>query len=198
MTELSIEKDKIHSQEEKTTFGEKVLNILRRVSANPWVFYPLFSVMILYIAASNLFSVGINGTPSLPEKVFVFQKHFDKDSLSVGDVVRFEYRYHEFFPFGSKFVKIIAGVEGDVVEHIGQDIVINGKHIGAAKLFAGPNQEFDPLDISEPGVIPKDHFFLYTPYEHSFDSRYRYIGFAHKDRIIGKGIFSFGRLADGS
>lgn len=176
------------------TFSEKIFWWVYEWSNKPWVFYPLFAVMISYIAFSNLLSVGINFTESMPSKYYVFSKHFDKDALAVGDVVQYEYRNDKFFPFGSKFVKVVAGIEGDVIEHIGQDIYINGKHIGAAKLFAGYQQEKEPLDMTPPGVIPKNHLFLYTPYEHSFDSRYVYVGLAHKDRITGVNLIDFGQV----
>lgn len=174
----------------QSTIFKKITSVLSK----NWVFYPIIMLMALYVLFALFFTIGINKTPSVPFKYYVFYKHADPAESKPGDVVLMKYTNNFAFPFGSRFVKYVAGVPGDVVTHIGQDVYVNDKHIGTAKLFGGPNQEGEPLDMSRPGVIPLNHFFLYTPYEDSFDSRYRYVGLVDKRSILGKSIFAFGSL----
>ncbi|MBE0468242.1 MAG: S26 family signal peptidase [Methyloprofundus sp.] len=158
----------------------------------PLVFYPVLFFFLAYLAFSYLFSFGINFTHSLPYKYFIFAKHFDVKDLEREDIVKARYLNGYAFEQGSLFVKRIGGMPGDEITHIGQDVYINGKHIGTAKLFGGINQDGDPLDMSEPGVIPNNYYFLYTSHPDSFDSRYRYLGLVHERWIKGKSLIGFG------
>lgn len=177
-------------------FFYKIYEILLsfyRVSQKRWVFWPVITASIFLASFSYFFTIGANFTHSMPHKFYVFSKHFDVDKLKRGDVVMVRYVGHKFYPYGTKFVKVVAGLPGEKVTHIGQDVYVNNFHIGAAKLFAGPDQSGPPLDMSKPGVLPKGHYFLYTPSPDSFDSRYEYVGFEDKTNIIGKAVFAFGK-----
>ncbi len=157
-----------------------------------WVFWPLAIGLAIYLVVSFFFSLGVNVTTSLPHKYYLIEKQFDRDQLQSGDIIQFKYKDNFGFNFNSNFLKVIAGREGDVVKHIGNDVYVNDKHIGFAKLFAGKEQEGVPLDIGPDGIIPKDHFFVYTENPDSFDSRYKYVGFVRKDFITGRAIAGFG------
>lgn len=179
---------------EKRTLLEKLGWGIYSAATNNWVFYPVFVPAALFIAFTMFFDIGKNVTISMPYKYYIFDKKVEHDNLKVGDVVMYRYQDNTFYPFGTKFVKMVGGLPGDEVKVIGQEVYVNDKHIGTQKLFAGFNQGKEPLDGIKSTVIPESHYFLYTPFEHSFDSRYVYIGMAPSRSITGKSIFAFNKV----
>lgn len=163
----------------------------KKVANNNWVFWPIMTLCAALVSFPYLFTIGANFSPSMPHKYYLFEKHFDVSKLKRGDIVMVKYVGHKFYPYGTNFVKMVAGVPGDKVTHIGQDVYIGNFHVGTAKLFAGPEQSGPPLEMSKPGVIPKGHYFLYTPSDDSFDSRYKYVGFESAKNILAKGVIGF-------
>ena len=83
------------------------------------------------------------------------------------------------------FVKYVKGVAGDMVTRSGEreeKFYINGEYVGTAKRFSRGGL---PLVASTSGVIPVNAFFMWSPHEDSYDSRYKEIGWIGHDRIIG-------------
>ena len=158
-----------------------------------YIFWPVISLALIIVAFHYFFVLGVNFSKSLPNTYFIFERHFDPAELKVGDTILMRYTGNNFFPSGTHFVKIIGGVAGDKITHIGQDVYVNGRHIGTAKLFSGYEQEGVPLEIGPEGVIPDGYYFVYTPYDHSFDSRYKYVGLIDSYNILGKSYFSWGQ-----
>lgn len=81
------------------------------------------------------------------------------------------------------FGKVIVGQAGDQLRYEHQEVFINKRSLGTVwpTTLSG-----SPLERTSPGVIPEQHFFMWTPHERSYDSRYKGIGFIHEDAIFGR------------
>ena len=69
-----------------------------------------------------------------------------------------------------------------------RNFYINGKKIARAKEMSMMHQ---PLKVGPVGVIPKGHYFVYTPHYDSYDSRYNDIGWIGPDQVIGTAVTPF-------
>jgi len=121
-----------------------------------------------------------NQTESLPNWAFIADQ-FNRVPQR-GQMVAFVPPETQFYPVGMVFCKIVAGVPGDRVEVRGRDFFVAGKFIGRAKTHSKAGVAVAPL---APGVIPRDHYFVYTPHVDSLDSRYAVIGLVPKARVLG-------------
>ena len=81
-------------------------------------------------------------------------------------------------------LKIIKGVPGDVVTERNHSFYINGKYIGDAKSKTASGKR---LARGRTGVIPKGHYFIWTPDKDSYDSRYADIDWIPERSILGMG-----------
>ncbi len=82
------------------------------------------------------------------------------------------------------FIKRIAGAPGDLVEVKGDEVFVNGALIGKAM---AETRGGDPLQIIPEGVISPNHYFMAGETPSSFDSRYAFVGYIHRDRIQAVG-----------
>lgn len=90
--------------------------------------------------------------------------------------------------FGEKpqpFIKIVYGVEGDNIRHIGNEVYVNQKPMVTLKPLTQKGDKLTPGPI---GTVPKGCYFAGTPHKDGFDSRYESIGFVCRDRLIGKAV----------
>ena len=128
----------------------------------------------------------INASDSLPNWAFLIRRH---QLPARGDYVFFDpppsalLRRH----FGAKpqmFGKIAYGMPGDVVEHEGALVTINGAPVGRMK----PRTRVgEPLTPGAVGAIPTGCFYAGSPHPDGFDSRYAEIGFVCGRQLIGVG-----------
>lgn len=175
------------------TLLERIFWNIYDYSQKPWVFWPVISLASIVIAFHYLFTIGVNFSNSTPNSVYVFSNGVDPENIKKDDVVLLRYTGTEFYPYGTRFVKMIGGLPGDTVSHKGRDVYINDKYYGTAKKRAGKNQEGALLELGPAGVIPEGYYFTYTKSKDSFDSRYRYVGFEPIQNILGKSVFAFGQ-----
>lgn len=140
----------------------------------------LLAVMILVIwGLSPWMKLSFNMSESLDGYLFVILKNVE---IRRGDQFAFHPPENRFFK-NTWFVKIAAGVEGDLVAVKDLSFFINDQYVGDAKT---QTMNGDRLFPSSPGYIPAGYYFAWTPHKHSFDSRYEDIGWINKDRIIGR------------
>lgn len=134
--------------------------------------------------ASPWITVGVNLSSSVDGRVFLVLK---REVPKRADLVAFWPPENRFYQ-NIWFVKYAAGVEGDLVDVADRNFFINGEFVGRAKetSLAG-----EPLSPSSGGVVPEDHYFVWTAHPDSFDSRYEDIGFVSKNRVIGRAIRIF-------
>lgn len=119
-----------------------------------------------------------NQTESLEHWAFIVDR---KAPVARGDFVYFAPPANPYYR-DIGFVKIVAGVPGDVVRRENHIFFVNHRRIGAAK---PRSRAGEPLEPGPTGVIPSDHYFVFTPHRDSYDSRYQDIGWIGRDRIIG-------------
>ncbi len=80
-------------------------------------------------------------------------------------------------------VKYVKGVAGDSVVRHNQSFYINDEYIGDAKT---ESRQGKALKAADHGVIPQNHYFVWSPHADSFDSRYELIGWIPESRLIGR------------
>lgn len=128
----------------------------------------------------------INTTDSLPNWAFIIHRNrvpvrdeyvfFDPPANAL-------VRRH----FGSKpqmFGKLVYGMPGDVVAHVGEDVTINGNWVGRMKPLTRFGERLTP---GLTGPIPQGCYYVGTPHKDGFDSRYADIGFVCTRQIVGTG-----------
>lgn len=128
----------------------------------------------------------INTTNSLPNWAFFIERH---KFPARGSYVFFDppagalLRRH----FGEKprmFGKIVYGMPGDIISHVGHTVTVNGRAVAEMK----PLTRFgEPLTPGLTGRVPDGCYFAATPHRDGFDSRYAEIGFVCARQIIGTG-----------
>ena len=165
---------------------------------NKYLFFVFMALASFFLLFNYNYVVGVNFSESLPFKFYVISKN-ETGEIKKGDLIAFKYAGSDFFPTGEIMIKYVGGEGFDQVDVIGQNYYIKSNtshqtdlHIGAAKLFSGLEQEKDPLNPLSPQTIPPGKFFVYTPYPHSFDSRYDHLGLVDSKDIFGKVVFTFG------
>jgi type IV secretory pathway protease TraF len=175
-----------------------MLDRLIKAIQNKYFFYGFMLLSSAFLVFNYNYVVGVNFSESLPFKFYVIGKNQTGD-IKKGDLIAFKYAGNDFFPKGEVMVKYVAGEGFDRVDVIGVDYYIIDKdekaptlHVGASKLFSGYKQEKDPLTPLKPQTIPPGKYFVYSPYPHSFDSRYEHLGLVDGKDIVGKVIFTFG------
>ena len=143
----------------------------------------LLAVVLAWQGVSSLtarYHFGINETESLPNWAFITDRQVRRHHR--GQLVAFVAPDNRFYPHGSQFVKIVAGVPGDRVEARGRDFYINGKFVGTAKTHS---RDGAPVEMGPTGTIPAGRYFVVTSHKDSLDSRYQVIGWIGQERIIG-------------
>ena len=88
-----------------------------------------------------------------------------------------------YYPEGAPFLKVIKGLPGDVVSCDSRRIFINGEFVAEAK---EQTKRGNPLTPGPTGTIPPGHYFIWTPHQDSYDSRYAEVGWISAEHILGK------------
>jgi len=126
----------------------------------------------------SYYTIGINMTDSLPNKLYLIAK--GKLPTSRGEYIAFNApnnKIHE-----QSFVKLVGGIEGDIVEEESRKFYINGMLIGFAKEY---NKKGEKTELGFTGVIPKGCYFVYSNHKDSYDSKYKNIGLVCGADVIG-------------
>lgn len=146
-------------------------------------------IWALAIAAAMLFQqhfmFGLNASPSLPVNLFLIHKG---TAPMQEQYVAFRWPGGGPHPAGTTFVKLIAGMPGDVVTRIDRDFFINGTHVGRAKPFSRQGGSLEP---GPTGTLPAGHYYVRAPHPDSLDSRYRLTGWVTQSQIIGRAYALF-------
>lgn len=131
------------------------------------------------------YAFGLNISPSLPHHLFLIHKG---EIPQRGDYVAFRWAGGGAYPAGVTFVKIVAGVPGDVVTRIDRAFFVNGAPVGHAKTLSRNGQ---PLALGLTGALPADHYYVHASHPDSLDSRYRLTGWISQTQIIGRAYALF-------
>lgn len=164
--------------------------VIRRMT---WLLYGMAAMAATVVVAMPFFTIGINLDHSLPGHVFLIHKG---EMPRRGQIVAFRFQGHPpYFPAGTTFVKILAGVPGDVVQAANNGCIEYRVHaptssmvIGCAKANA---RDGLPLHPGPVGKIPQGRYAVAGTHPDSFDSRYAGVGWIRRDQIIGRARMIF-------
>jgi len=121
----------------------------------------------------------INLNNSINGRLFWLNPH--PETLSAGNVVVFLFKGSKYFRKGTKFIKVLACLPGDVLNVKGRCFYCNGHFIGCAKQT---DRQGNPAPLFKyNGRIPPDRYFVIGTNRDSYDSRYW--GFVERKDIKG-------------
>lgn len=106
-----------------------------------------------------------------------------------GDAITFIPPPNRFYPPGLKFTKLATGLPGDVISRdpANRWVFVNGENFGELQTRSSRG-ELLPGPV---GVVPPDHYWVWTPHPLSLDSRYADIGYIPRDRVLGRAVRLF-------
>jgi conjugal transfer pilin signal peptidase TrbI len=148
-------------------------------------------IAVIFITCCSLaldyksMKLGFNGTDSLDGYIALTDLGAKP---KIGDTVLFEPPENQFTSKGVPFMKIIIGVEGDSVMVKDGGLFVAGKFRGTVKKYSKNGVELFPIENQ---IIPTNMFFMWTPHQDSYDSRYQSIGLINEDSIFGVSKFIF-------
>lgn len=126
------------------------------------------------------FAIGLNVTESLPARFFLIHRG---KLAGRGDFVAFRWLGGGPYPEGATFIKVIAGMPGDVVTRVDGDYFVNCYPVGRAKSISRQGKTLQP---GPTGTLPSGSFYVRTPHPDSLDSRYALTGWVSQTQIIGR------------
>ena len=142
-------------------------------------------ILLIIIARSSDYYVGINLSDSINKKIFIYQKNISYQP-KIGDLIIFKVPKNDPY-FGNKeFVKKIIGVKGDEISQQDREYTINKIKV-RAKIFAKNGERLKNFNLKE-NTIPHNHYFVYSNHKDSYDSRY--FGYVSRNQIIGHVVAS--------
>ena len=150
-----------------------------------WLSFLLFALagtlsvsMVMVSILSPWFVTNID--ESLPGLFY----QIDRGDLPArNDVAGIRVPVNPYYPKGAPFLKIVKGMPGDIVSCVGRRFFINGVFVAEAK---EQTKRGNPLTLGPTGIIPPGHYFVWTPHQDSYDSRYGEIGWITNEHILGK------------
>ncbi len=146
--------------------------------------YAVAALIFVLLVAKPFFTIGINLDHSLPGYVFLIHKG---EMPVKGQIVAFRFQgYKPYFSAGTIFVKLLAGVPGDVVSAVDHGCIeyrVNQMVIGCVRPKA---RDGHPLNLGPVGEIPPGRYAVRGTSIDSFDSRYAGVGWIKRSQIIGR------------
>ncbi len=144
----------------------------------------------LLLAAAGLwfgayYRFGLNVTESLPYRLFLIHKG---ELPARGQYMAFRWRGGGTYPAGATFVKVVAGMPGDVVSRVDRDFFVNGQAVGHAKSISRQGSQLEP---GPTGTLPAGAYYVRTPHPDSLDSRYALTGWVSQTQLIGRAYAIF-------
>lgn len=144
-----------------------------------WGFPYLLAAMVAVWFDAH-YTVGLNATESLPQRLFLIQRG---EQPVRGEHVAFRWLGGGPYPAGATFIKIVAGVPGDVVTRVGEHYFVNGQPMGQAKPVSRQGIALEPGPTS---TVPAGFYYVRAPHPDSLDSRYALTGWVSKAQILGR------------
>lgn len=126
------------------------------------------------------YTLALNVTESLPTRFFLI-RHGELPKR--GDYVAFRWHGGGPYPAGATFIKVVAGMPGDIVTRIAGDYYVNGRPTGLAKRTSRQGVALEP---GPTGTLPEGFYYVHTPHPDSLDSRYALTGWVSQTQIIGR------------
>ena len=131
------------------------------------------------------YALGLNASSSLPQRLFLIHKG---GLPQRGDYVAFRWLEGAPYPPGVIFVKVLAGLPGDLISRTDRDFFVNGAPVGHAKSVS---REGLVLDLGPTGTLPAGRYYVLASHPDSLDSRYQLMGWISESQIIGRAYALF-------
>jgi conjugal transfer pilin signal peptidase TrbI len=143
--------------------------------------------LALWVMFGRYFLVSINLSESLPGRLYLIQKGVRP---TLNDYAAFQYQGGGPYAPGTRFLKIVKGIEGAEVIAIEsgsgfRDFYVDGSFVGQAK---PRSRSGTPLSPGPTGTIPPHHYYMSAPNPDSLDSRYELVGWVDEKYVIGRAI----------
>ncbi|WP_436658757.1 signal peptidase I [Acinetobacter sp. P1(2025)] len=161
-------------------FGEIAKATKGKQLAVLWTIAIFFGFIVFFkyyfVAFSNKYSLGVDlSNISSNEHIFfsVKKNYISYDQLQRGQYIMFHTDKME--PHISRNVSIIKkviGKQGDHVQVVGMDVLVNGKKYGQIHAEALVKLHKTEAEIQQDYIIPQNALFVMGSYERSYDSRY--------------------------
>ncbi len=164
-----------------------MLNRISRFTAMAliWLISSLIVVVLAQAMLSPWYLFGVNIDESLPGYLYLVMRD---EVPQRNEIAAFRTPANPYYPANIPFIKIIRGVEGDTVQRTERGFFIDGISIGRAKPETRTGL---PLTLGPVGTIPKDRYFVWTPHQDSYDSRYGEIGWIASEQLLGRAVRLF-------
>ena len=156
------------------TFLERLIRHVTRWSL-------VYLLMVLATAWFDAhYTVALNVSESLPVRFFLVHRG---EIPRRGEYMAFRWRGGGPYAAGATFIKVVAGVPGDIVTQVDRDFVVNCRPTGQAKPMSQQGIELEP---GPTGTLPAGSYYVHAPHPDSLDSRYALTGWVSQAQIIGR------------
>ncbi|MCI4411708.1 MAG: signal peptidase I [Thiotrichales bacterium] len=150
--------------------------------AKSFAWFAVLFVILVLLKHFNIGYLSVNKTPSIATGIYwVMPKVMPRK----GDDAVIEYK-GQYFERGVHLVKHVVAINGDLIAHNGNQVMINGKATTA--MIKPVTLRGEPLLPGPVGCVPDGEFFVLGDHVDSFDSRYGHLGFVKPEQIIGKAV----------
>ena len=149
--------------------------------------YLLYIALILgYATFASRYEFSVNVSVSLPGTLYLVEK----GTLPTRDeYASFYYPSDFIYPKGTRFLKRVVGIPGDVVQSKSHHFFVNGKPVGVAMSTTSAGKHIQENDFE--GVIPAGHYYVMGEHPLSLDSRYKVVGLLSNQAMVGRGFRLF-------
>lgn len=188
MSEQPISEANLAEEQQEKPKQEKPTSVKKEVLS--WVMTFVAAILIVVFAQTFLIINAQVPTGSMVntiqegDRIFTFRLSYLFDDPQRGDIIVFRYPDNE----KERFTKRVIGLPGERVEIRDGKVYINDSETPLDEPYVNgtPTGNFGPYEI------PEDCYFMLGDNRNdSLDARYWQNTYLHKDKILGKVIFSY-------
>lgn len=139
---------------------------------------------IVIVGFGSHYKIAVNMTNSLPGNVYLIVK--GELPTFRGEPMAFTWRdpdHKTQYPDGITFLKLAAGLPGDLVTRNNDTLTINDWSV-TPKIFSKRGLKLDKN--TQTGIIPEGRYFVIGLHRDSLDSRYAMVGLIPQAEVIGR------------
>ncbi len=188
MSEQPISEANLAEEQQEKPKQEKPTSVKKEVLS--WVMTFVAAILIVVFAQTFLIINAQVPTGSMVntiqegDRIFTFRLSYLFDDPQRGDIIVFRYPDNE----KERFTKRVIGLPGERVEIRDGKVYINDSETPLDEPYVNgtPTGNFGPYEV------PEDCYFMLGDNRNdSLDARYWQNTYLHKDKILGKVIFSY-------
>ena len=154
-----------------------------------WALLGLIALGVIATFAADKAGLFIapNATPSLAHDIFIFRRgqEIRRDDIVNIEITEAVAGYAGYPPSRSNWSKIVAGVAGDDVHRVNDEIAVGAT---TTLRLLSETSGGRPLTPTPDGAVPDGKLFVIGSHPRSFDSRYQEFGFLSTQAVRGVAI----------